>query len=133
MVETVVVINVSPDLWRKKTGGVRRVLGARVAIEPGEIGKAEGLGLLWRWRLAYLSNCGRGGSARSWGKQGRGIGTGTCRDRCWFRRTCGVMCFGRRQNFLLEVGDAFCELLDLLEQQSFSFGQSRSGTVRLAQ
>jgi hypothetical protein len=43
------------------------------------------------------------------------------------------MRFGRRLNFPLKLGNAFRKLLDLFEQQSFSLGQSRGGTVRPGQ
>src|SRR6266436_1942787 len=42
MIETVVVIHVGPDLWGKKLRGIRRVYGARIAVQPCEIGKGKG-------------------------------------------------------------------------------------------
>src|SRR5438874_4354094 len=51
--EVVGVVDVGADLRREELSRIGCVLGAGVAVEPGEVGKGEGHGL-WIGRVDYL-------------------------------------------------------------------------------
>src|SRR5258708_22666930 len=98
------------DLRREEFGRVRSVLGAGVAVEPGEIGKGEWLGL-WIVRVGYLRL--RLRKSRRWS---RGFGR-----RCVMCLGCGGAGLLQLHQLLLYFLPFFLLLLDLLVLNFFCF------------